>query len=63
MSYDSWLTNYDGYLESRPYVEYEVEYDFDNGVYFILEDGVKYNNERFKTASDAESFIKFLKGE
>ncbi len=63
MSYDSWLTDYDGYLESRPYVEYEVDYDFNDEVYFIVEDGKVYNNERFSTAADAEDFIKWLRGE
>lgn len=62
-SYDSWLQDYDGWLKQQPFVEYEVNYDDDEKVYFVLEDGKVYPYETFNTEEDAQTFIKWLLGE
>jgi accessory colonization factor AcfC len=59
-SYDSWLTDYDGWLESQPRAEYKIEYDQDEEVYMVLENNMYL--ESFKTESDAESYIDYLLG-
>jgi len=62
-TYDSWLQDYDGWLQGQPLVEYEVDYDDDEKVYFVLEDGKVYPHETFNTEEDAQTFIKWLLGE
>jgi hypothetical protein len=64
MLYDSWLTDYDGWLDSQPVIEYEVKHDADEDVYYIVEEsGRVYPNETFAREQDAEDFIKWLQGE
>lgn len=59
-SYDSWLTDYDGYLESLPRAEYKIEHDQDEDVYMVFEN--KMLLESFNTESEAETYIDYLLG-
>jgi hypothetical protein len=59
-SYDSWLTDYDGYIESLPRAEYRIEHDQDEDVYMVFEN--KLYLESFSTESDAETYINYLLG-
>jgi len=63
MSYDSWLQDYDGWLNKQPLIDYTVDYDDEEKVYFVKEDGRVYYGESFSTEEDAENFIKWLRGE
>lgn len=59
-TYDSWLTDYDGYLESLPRAEYRIEHDQDEDVYMVFENNLY--QESFKKHEDAESYIDYLLG-
>lgn len=59
-SYDSWLTDYDGYLESFPPSEYDIRYDHEEKVYMVFENG--FFMESFTTEDAAETYIEYLKG-
>jgi hypothetical protein len=59
-TYDSWLTDYDGYIESLPRAEYRIEHDQDEDVYMVFEN--KLYLESFSTESDAETYINYLLG-
>jgi hypothetical protein len=59
-SYDSWLTDYDGYIESLPRADYDIKYDQDEDVYMVFEN--KMYLESFSTESDAETYINYLLG-
>ena len=61
MSYDSWLTDYDGWLEKQPPIQYTIEYDEEEKVYMVMQDGLYY--ESFLTEDDAEEYINYLNGE
>ena len=60
-TYDSWLQNYDGYLESRPRAEYDIKYDHEEDVYMVYENNLYL--ESFKKHEDAETYIDYLLGE
>lgn len=60
-TYDSWLQDYDGYLESLPRADYNIKYDHDEDVYMVFEN--KMYLESFNTESDAETYIDYLLGE
>jgi len=60
-SYDSWLQDYDGYLQSLPPADFNIKYDHDEKVFMVFED--KFYLESFNTESDAETYIKYLMGE
>lgn len=60
-TYDSWLQNYDGYLESLPRADYNIKYDHEEDVYMVFEN--KMYLESFNTESDAETYIDYLLGE
>jgi len=57
-TYDSWLTDYDGWLESQPRADYNIQYDQDEDVYMVFEN--KLYLESFNTESDAETYINYL---
>ena len=59
-TYDSWLTDYDGWLKSQPRANYNIQYDQDEGVYMVFEN--KLYLESFNTESDAETYINYLLG-
>ena len=59
-TYDSWLTDYDGWLKSQPRADYNIQYDQDEGVYMVFEN--KLYLESFNTESDAETYINYLLG-
>lgn len=60
-TYDSWLQDYDGYLESLPRADYNIKYDHEEDVYMVFEN--KMYLESFNTESDAETYIDYLLGE
>ena len=60
-TYDSWLQDYDGYLESLPRADYNIKYDHEENVYMVFEN--KMYLESFNTESDAETYIDYLLGE
>lgn len=59
-TYDSWLTDYDGWLQSQPRADYNIQYDQDEDVYMVFENKVYL--ESFNTESDAETYINYLLG-
>ena len=60
-TYDSWLQNYDGYLESLPRADYDIKYDHEEDVYMVYENNLYL--EAFKKHEDAETYIDYLLGE
>ena len=60
-TYDSWLQNYDGYLESLPRAEYDIKYYHEEDVYMVYENNLYL--EAFKKHEDAETYIDYLLGE
>ena len=61
MSYDSWLTDYDGWLEKQPPAFFDIRYDDEEKVYMVFENGLYL--ESFQTEDHAETYIEYLKGE
>ena len=59
-TYDSWLTDYDGWLEKQPPAEYRIEYDHEKKVYMVFEN--KLYLESFFNELDAETYVKYLGG-
>lgn len=59
-TYDSWLQDYDGWLEKQPPAEYHIRYDHDEKVYMVFEN--KLYLESFKTELDAETYVNYLGG-
>lgn len=60
MSYDSWLQNYDGWLESQPPAEYSIKYDHEEKLYMVFENN--FYMESFDTEEGAETYIDYLRG-
>ena len=60
MSYDSWLQNYDGWLEKQPPAEYDIKYDHEEKLYMVFENN--FYMESFDTAIGAETYIDYLRG-
>lgn len=62
-SYDSWLQDYDGWLDEQPKAEYHIKEIEDDGVIQFLVYNGCIVEEAFNTEEDAENFIKYLRGE
>jgi hypothetical protein len=59
-TYDSWLTDYDGWLEKQPPAEYHIRYDSDEKLYMVFENSIYL--ESFKSELDAETYVEYLGG-
>ena len=59
-TYDSWLTDYDGWLEKQPPAEYHIRYDHEEKLYMVFENSLYL--ESFKTELDAETYVEYLGG-
>jgi len=60
-TYDSWLTDYDGWLEKQPPAIFDIKYDDEEKIYMVFENGLYL--ESFDTEDHAETYIKYLQGE
>ena len=59
-TYDSWLTDYDGWLEKQPPAEYHIRYDHEEKLYMVFENSIYL--ESFKSVIDAETYVEYLGG-
>jgi len=60
MNRDSWLQDYDGWLESQPPSEFNIKYDHEEKVYMVFEN--KFYLESFNSKDDAFHYIDYLQG-
>ena len=59
-TYDSWLTDYDGWLEKQPPAEYRIRYDSDEKLYMVFENSLYL--ESFNAVINAENYVEYLGG-